>query len=214
MIETPACFACAIGMTAECIDPELKDDGTIIPCVVRYAEEASPGRGRDEVLAPEDVTDTLSTGRKRAAQLAPIMTGMLCEWAGLKYAGGGRIPMVGCAGNFIADQKGGMPDEGYLQGDRHHGPDKATINNALGTNLHRICKVCHARWHALNDPYYSGERPSAARPWLPQEFYYNHDPNTEAEVEEQEAVEAWWQIEKSKRPEYPIQVEGLRKIVT
>ena len=31
---------------------------------------------------------------------------MLCEWAGLRYAGGGVVPIVGCAGNVIVESKG------------------------------------------------------------------------------------------------------------
>lgn len=204
-----ACYSCAIGMFAECLDPEELEDGHIVPC---GAVETVTEESRERSLSPEDVTDPLSTGRKRAVLVAPILTGMICEWAGLKYAGGGVIPMVGCAGNLIADKKGGMPDEGYLQGDRHHGPDKATINNAVGQNLHRICKLCHNRWHTLNDPYYEGTRPKAAQPWNPKESYYLHDANTEATTEEQEQVEEWWRIERSKRPKYPILVEGLRKV--
>ena len=143
--EIRACYSCALGLYAECLDPEAKEDGTIIPCGIRFAVDDSPvGTRTDGVVNPDDVTDTLSTGRKRAALVAPIMDGMTCEWAGLKYAGGGAIPMIGCAGNLISDKKGGKPDEGYLQGDRHHGPDKATLNNAVGQNLHRVCKVCVA----------------------------------------------------------------------
>lgn len=206
-----ACYSCAIGMFHECLDPEITDDGGIIPCGGLVLSE-SESRGQHEPLAPDKITDATSTGRKRAVLVAPILDGMLCEWAGLKYAGGGVIPMVGCAGNKIADQKGGSPEEGLLQGDRHHGPDKNTINNAVGENLHRICKPCHNRWHALNDPFYAGTRPRAERPWVPNEPYYLHDKHTEASIEELEAAEEWWQTEKSKRPPYPFKVEGLRKI--
>lgn len=211
-----ACYACAQGLYSECLDAVETPEGLIIPCAVRFRtaeREAGSGGG---ALSPKDVTDAKSTGRKRAVMLAPILTGMLCEWAGLKYAGGGVIPIVGCAGNQLADQKGGDEELGYLQGDLHHGPDKATLNNAVGTNLHRICVVCHHRWHATNDPFY-GERGAAHEPFLPDpsktDFYYLHDPNTEATPEEQETVEAWFAIrDKRKRPPYPIEIEGLRKI--
>jgi hypothetical protein len=81
----------------------------------------------------------------------PITPGMVCEWAGLKRAGGGVIPIIGCVGRPASD--------------RHHGPDKNTMNNAEG-NLHRICDHCHNTWHALNDPHY-GERPEHTKPFLP-----------------------------------------------
>jgi len=98
-----------------------------------------------------EYSDPVSTGRKRAKEMYPIHAGMVCEWAGLKFAGGGVIPIVGCVGRPASD--------------RHHGPDKNTMNNAPG-NLHRICDHCHNTWHALNDPHY-GERPEHTKPFLP-----------------------------------------------
>jgi hypothetical protein len=98
-----------------------------------------------------EYSDPVSTGRKRAKEMYPINAGMVCEWAGLKHAGGGVIPIVGCVGRPASD--------------RHHGPDKNTMNNAPG-NLHRICDHCHNTWHALNDPHY-GERPEHTKPFLP-----------------------------------------------
>lgn len=198
-------------MYAECLDPEDTPDGLIIPCAQRFKPQEATGGGG--ALAPGDVTDAKSTGRKRAALLAPIMTGMLCEWAGLRQAGGGVVPIVGCAGTQLSDKKGGDVDAGYLQGDRHHGPDKGVLNNALGTNLHRICVVCHHRWHAVNDEYFSGTRPAAEFPYLPEHPYHLHDPNTEAAPEEQEIAETWWASGKKKdRGPYPIVPEDLRKI--
>lgn len=208
-----ACYACAQGLYAECLDPLETPEGTIIPCAVRFARaEESSSRAGGGALAPHEVTDAKSTGRKRAAMLAPIMSGVLCEWAGLRQAGGGPIPIVGCAGNQISEHKSGDPEKGYLSGHRHHGPDKAVLNNAIMVNLHRICSVCHNRWHAINDPHY-GTRGAADEPFLPLVDYYLHDGTTEATVEEQEAAEAWWGIkETKKRPPYPITPEGLRKI--
>ena len=211
--EVTSCYPCAIGMTAECLEPEETEDGRVIPCGVRYsqrAESVTISRRDGELTSPEDVTDPVSTGRKRAAGLAAILSGMTCEWAGLRHAGGGVIPVVGCAGNLIADKKGGDPEQGYLQGDRHHGPDKATLNNAMGQNLFRICKLCHNRWHVLNDPFYETPRPHPSKPWVPNEGYYAHDPNTEATLEEQEIVDLWWNTPKEKRPAYPITPTGLR----
>lgn len=124
----------------------------------------------DGYEAQKDISeykDPVSTGRKRAAQMYPITPGMTCEWQGLKYAGGGVIPIIGCIGRPASD--------------RHHGPDKNTMNNAPG-NLHRICDFCHNTWHALNDPHY-GERPEHTKPFVPTE-YVQHDPKTLASMDE------------------------------
>ena len=83
--------------------------------------------------------DQQSTGRKRAAKAYPLDPKAPCEWRGLKFAGGSRFPIVGCTSG--------------LQQARHHGPDKNTLNNDEG-NVHRICHICHNRWHTLNDPSY------------------------------------------------------------
>lgn len=207
-----SCYPCAQGLYSECLDPLETPEGLIIPCAQRYRPVGDDSGRNGGALDPSQITDTKSTGRKRAAMLAPIMSGMLCEWAGLRQAGGGVIPIVGCAGNQLSDKKQGDPDKGWLPGHRHHGPDKAVINNAVGSNLHRVCAICHNRWHALNDPSY-GERGEAHEQFLPLKAYYLHDPNTEATVEEQELVEAWWASKKDKRGDYPLEPEGLRKIV-
>jgi hypothetical protein len=121
-----------------------------------------------------DYKDPISTGRKRAKEMYPITAGMTCEWAGLKFAGGGSMPIVGCIGRPASD--------------RHHGPDKNTMNNAP-TNLHRICDFCHNTWHALNDPYY-GERPDHTKPFLPiKGECKQHDPKTMASMDELLAAE-------------------------
>ena len=207
-----SCFSCAQGLFAECLDPLETPDGNIIPCAVRFRSTESSGAGGG-ALAPSEVTDAKSTGRKRAVMIAPILDGMLCEWAGLRQAGGGVIPIVGCAGNQLSDKQKGNPEQGWRPGALHHGPDKNTLNNSPGTNLHRICALCHNRWHGANDPFY-GERPTANVPFTPVQPYYLHDPNTEATVEEQEAAELWWSIKKKeKRGPYPVEPDGLRKIV-
>lgn len=135
-----ACFSCAQGLFSECLDPLETPEGHIIPCIQRY--KPAGGEAGGGALAPTMVTDAKSTGRKRAVMLAPILEGMLCEWAGLRQAGGGPIPIVGCAGNQLSDKKNGDEEQGWLPGHLHHGPDKATLNNAVGTNLHRVCAVC------------------------------------------------------------------------
>ena len=164
--------------------------------------------------APSEITDTKSTGRKRAAMLAPILTGQLCGWSGLRHAGGGVIPILGCNGNALIEKKGGDPEQGLKQGDRHHSPDKNTLNNSVGFNLHTICANCHHRWHALNDKFYDeAGRPGAEFPFLPVEAYYLHDPNTTFTEEEYAIAEAWWDMPVKDRGEYPITPsESLRKI--
>jgi hypothetical protein len=112
--------------------------------------------------------DPVSTGRKRAAELFPIESGMVCEWANLKAAGGGVVPIIGCIGRAATD--------------RHHGPDKNTMNNAVG-NVHRICSFCHNTWHGANDPHY-GERPEQTLPFVPEGAYEAHDPITKATTQE------------------------------
>lgn len=124
-----------------------------------------------------DYKDPISTGRKFAAQAAPIDVGQICEWAGLARAGGGVRPIVGCVGRPASD--------------RHHGPDKNTMNNVVGINLHRICDHCHNTWHALNDPHY-GERPDHTKPFIPQGElgvdWFVHDATTRATT--QQIIEA------------------------
>lgn len=124
-----------------------------------------------------DYKDPISTGRKFAAQAAPIDVGQICEWAGLARAGGGVRPIVGCVGRPASD--------------RHHGPDKNTMNNVVGVNLHRICDHCHNTWHALNDPHY-GERPDHTKPFIPQGElgvdWFAHDATTRATT--QQIIEA------------------------
>ena len=118
--------------------------------------------------SPKEYTDPLSSGRKMAAKVAPIIPGLVCEWAWLANAGGGVVPIMGCPGRPASD--------------RHHGPDKNTLNNNVGTNLHRICDWCHNQWHGKNDPHY-GPRPTnedgsvdASVPFTPDGDYLEHDP--------------------------------------
>ena len=148
--QTHMCVACAAGIFEECINPKWESDseGTwMIPCAVEFVFDVGGGSvekgpaGRP-TAAPNEITDPRSTGRKRAAMLAPILTGQTCAWAGLRHAGGGPIPILGCNGHQLIEQKGGDEDNGLWQGDRHHGPDKNTLNNSVGMNLHSICVDC------------------------------------------------------------------------
>lgn len=177
------CWACVAGMHDECFRPEATVAGLLRCCCYRketIPEAAPVGR---PVAVPGEVTDVLSTGRKRAAMLYPVYDGMVCEWAYLKYAGGGVEPIIGCAGNLLYNERGKYA--------RHHGPDKNTLENGP-LNVHRICETCHNRWHTLNDPYY-GERPEGGQPFLPTEFeWMKHDAVTRASAAEIAENEAMW----------------------
>lgn len=149
---------------------------------VEKTETSVPKRTR-ALKDSETLKDVLSTGRKRAAEAYPVTDGMLCEWAGLLYAGGGVFPIIGCDGNRLYTTKDKHA--------RHHGPDKSTTNNSQG-NVHRICVTCHNRWHTLNDQFY-GKRPEGGAPFIPlTSSYQDHDPVTPAEQEDIEHAEVWW----------------------
>jgi hypothetical protein len=141
-----------------------------------FAESDTTRRG--PVKNAEDMKDPISTGRKRAAIAKPILEGMVCEWAYLKFAGGGVEPIIGCNNNKASHI--------------HHGPDKDVLNND-DSNLHRICAFCHNRWHSKNDQFY-GERPIPGSPFVPLPPFNNleHDPNTKATVEEVFRSEMKW----------------------
>lgn len=147
-IITQPCPACVAGLYEECETPEILEEGWIKPCIALFSNISETGDGTDRRGAslkdPSEITDVTSTGRKRAAMLLPIMTGQVCDWAGLKWAGGGVQPIVGCRGNRLAEFKKNedKPDGVDSRGERHHGPDKAVLNNAVGKNLHAICSSC------------------------------------------------------------------------
>ena len=199
MIEIETCWACVCNLHEECYDLTPVDDAGYKCCCVNVGnkeERESREIGRP-VASPEDITDVLSAGRKRAAMLYPIFEGMTCEWAGLKNAGGGVEPIIGCDNNKLSPKKGG--DGELVQGDVHHGPDKNTLENSPG-NAHRICAYCHHRWHAANDKYY-GKRPTredgkvdGTKPFLPLPEYewVKHDPDTLATEEEIKENEIYW----------------------
>lgn len=218
MIEiNQACGACRAGLYEECENPEvipMTGDYAgfewIRPCILKFEDLQAPavktGGGGGGLKDPSEITDATSTGRKRAAMLLPAMAGMICEWAHLKWAGGGIQPIVGCRGNTLAEFKknADKPEGVDSRIERHHGPDKAVLNNAVGRNLHAICTECHHRWHELNDPGYGGERPDAHIQWLPAKPYYAHDPVTKAEEYDLVLSEEWWDTPKRDRETYPI----------
>lgn len=181
-----ACLECLIESHELCECP-LPVDGALICCCPPESlqEVAEPNKRGGPIKDPDEITDPKSTGRKRAAQLYPIEEGMICEWARLKQAGGGVFPIIGCLGNKASD--------------RHHGPDKNTLNNSSG-NVHRICDHCHNRWHALNDPVYPGERPAGDTPFVPEDKeWFPHDAETEATEKEIVANEIEWYTKKKEK---------------
>ena len=165
------CVYCLQGYTWECRSG-CSDKVTDVTPV----DEDKKERG-GQIKDRASVKDLESTGRKRAAEMYPIKVGMPCEWSGLKFAGGGVIPIIGCSGGVATN--------------RHHGPDKNTLNNEMG-NVHRICSTCHNRYHAANDKYYVGERPPGDSPWLPVGDLIPHDSVTKATPEEIIESELKW----------------------
>lgn len=148
VIDRP-CLACVVGVFEECHNPREVEgaEGFIIPCAVWLNEIDSPVRVEKErnpvgrpLIDPADSKDPLSAGRKRAAALHPILEGMRCEWAGLRHAGGGLFPLVGCDGHLLKAK--GKHEGNLWQGDLHHGPDKNVFHNTPGVNLHAICNQC------------------------------------------------------------------------
>lgn len=195
------CQYCAIGIHDLCFAYGVTEE----PCCCGgedalddFAKSIGAVRNNHPGAKPKTgdvMQDVLSTGRKRAAQLLPdkFLATITCQWAGLLYAGGGVQPIVGCGGNKAQD--------------RHHGPDKSTVNNdddfpETGHNLHAICKRCHRRWHACNDAYYGrgDDRPPRGEPWLPREGECKpHDNLTKATEQDAALFETWFQLSRKTR---------------
>lgn len=157
-----ACISCGSGLHFEC---------KVQPCccsqeVAAPDESISEDRRVETYKRDSTLKDQQSTGRKRAAALYPLDREAPCEWRGLRNAGGGQFPIVGCSSG--------------TQQARHHGPDKNTLNNEEG-NVHRICHRCHNRWHTKNDPGYEWGNPGQP-----------HDPFTKAETQEIIDSEFYW----------------------
>lgn len=143
------CLYCINGWHNECDCPVEED--TKLWCCCPSDAVIGESLPRALLKANDEVTDVLSTGRKRAAKDFPMVPNAPCEWQRLKFAGGGVEPIIGCLNG--------------KQQARHHGPDKSVLNNTT-TNVHRICHGCHNRWHTKNDAHY-GERPDAGQPFVP-----------------------------------------------
>lgn len=170
---------------AEChFECELPQPDGFCCCPIIGIQPVGELRG-GPLKSPEDMLDPISTGRKRAAIAKPITKGMVCEWSGLKFAGGGVEPIIGCRENEASDI--------------HHGPDKDVLNNS-DTNLHRVCDFCHNRWHTKNDKFY-GARPVPGTPFIPLVPFNSreHDANTAATLEELVNNEIYWLANKPKK---------------
>lgn len=169
-----ACLSCGRGFYDECYTPD--ENGTACG-LLEISNPSAP------VLTPglewqkddSKIEDPKSTGRKRAAKLYPLDREAPCEWRGLKFAGGNK-PIVGCANGF--------------QRQRHHGPDKDTLNN-VRENVHLICDDCHGRWHTVNDEGYIFAEAANMMP---------HDKETQATVEELAQNEVYWRVTRAKSP--------------
>lgn len=181
------CPSCVIGWHHECDSLLIGADDNVgaffVCCCVNESNKIAPTLTEgpfQRKLKTDGIKDQTSTGRKRAVLIKPISPGDICEWSGLKNAGGGVIPVIGCDDNEASNV--------------HHGPDKSTLNNELD-NLHKICATCHNRWHKVNDPFYPAERPEDGAPYLPTELTAKpHDPDTKATEEERKENERRWSI--------------------
>lgn len=163
-----------------------------------YADDSDVGEKESWQKDAVSIRDEESTGRKRAVLLYPITDGMVCEWAGLKNAGGGVVPLVGCRDTKLAASKNSdVP--GLVTGAVHHGPDKDTLNNSP-ENVHRICTFCHNRWHTLNDGYYPDKRPGHGQAFIPLNGEtIPHDAETQATETDYFVTDAYWNMPKKQR---------------
>lgn len=209
------CLACLNGIHFECLYPveivdvessHFSETGALVNCCC-WIEKPDSDEPAVRLVGgfkdPTDMKDPMSTGRKRAAQLKPIIEDMVCEWSGLLFAGGGPIPIVGCTGTTLTKVKGNQQRTGNI----HHGPDKDVLNNT-DPNLHRICGDCHARWHTLNDPLY-GARPTPGTPFVPMDSgdLVPHDKYTLASSEQVAFSEKWWRTDPKQRKTLTFRLE-------
>lgn len=197
-----ACLYCRLEMCFMCDEPTGEDPecccgGTYgLPDFIgRPKSKRTPIIGRPVIEDGLDMKNAKDTGRARALDVAPIPEGYICEWANLLYAGGGVVPIIGCIAGLAEH--------------RHHGPDKGTLVNTVGVNLHRICTDCHNRWHVLNDPFYPSERPKAEREYYPTQKYVEHDRKTPATFKDQRTNEVWWNTPIDRRGKYGEWIEKV-----
>lgn len=214
------CYGCMAGFHEECITPTALAYEHYTCCCwgKQPANTVIPDEAvfRRQPKDADSIKDQTSTGRKRAvvaiAEWGRGVDGSVCEWAYLRSAGGGAIPIVGCSGTIIREVK--QTDEvGENESPRHihHGPDKSTLNNAP-ENLHAVCASCHTRWHALNDPAYAKDRPDHGRPHIPLSgSAIPHDPDSKATELEQKFNDQFWSLSPSQRKTVPYRemLEGI-----
>lgn len=217
------CYGCMVGFHEECNAAKPIDslDGYYKCCCWANQSDAKAVAGGFGVTKREpkdasEVRDQTSTGRKRAvvaiSEWGRGKDGTLCEWAYLRSAGGGAIPIVGCNGTIIREVKQ-TEEVGENESPRHihHGPDKSTLNNSP-ENLHAICASCHTRWHALNDPAYAKDRPDHGRPHIPLSGdAIPHDPETKSSELEQKFNNQFWSLTPAQRKTVPYRemLEGI-----
>lgn len=187
------CLPCIVGYHAECWIPSnlecccasLIEEAPVAESVMSEDNAAVEKKERGGQLKQgKDVKDLESTGRKRAAIMYPIPKEgepgypLKCEWQMLAFAGGGKIPIVGCIDGIAKAI--------------HHGPDKNTLANFVG-NVHRICPRCHNRWHTVNDPLYPEVRPKGDTPFVPEDNeYLMHDGLTKVDIDTVAESEMRW----------------------
>ena len=188
-----ACVNCNIQLCTFCFDPTedscccdgLFDQEPVVSLFgpppkrksSREINPAEPFAGANRKSGDE--IDALRAGRNRALRAIPELP-EICTWANLKSAGGGIRPIIGCTG---------LPAR-----ERHHGPNKSTLDNEIGVNLHAICTKCHKRWHWWNDKYYDA-RPTDGTPFVPRAdagICYPHDPETKATTAQLLDNEIYW----------------------
>lgn len=211
------CFGCMVGFHEECIEatPHEKIAGFYVCCCWQEGD-VKPAAFQRALKNSADLKDQQSTGRKRAVVVIESegrgLDGSICEWAQLRFAGGGVTPIIGCAGTILRETKDGdsLP-AGESPRNVHHGPDKSTINNASG-NLHVVCAHCHNRWHTLNDPHYGKNRPEAGKPFVPDGICLAHDPETQATPEELAFSDAYWQMSPVAKLGIPYPTERLGEL--
>lgn len=185
LCDDPSEYPNSVYSTCCCYSKEVEPEnsGGMIQSFTEFLKGDTPARHK----TGDKMKDVLSTGRHRAAKAKPIKDGMICEWAGLRYAGGGVEPIIGCNNNVLSKQRGKYA--------RHHGPDKSVLNNT-DENLHLICPTCHNRWHTLNDPYYGDgtgdSRPEEGQTWLPTVSFSQHDATTRASAGDMLNNEFMW----------------------
>lgn len=219
------CYGCIVGFHEECNKPAPLDslEGYYKCCCWGNSTEAEAVAGGFGVHKrtpkdAEEIRDQTSTGRKRAVAAMEDWgrgkDGVSCEWAFLRNAGGGAVPIVGCAGTTIRAVK---RTENLPQGESprhiHHGPDKSTLNNTE-LNLHAICASCHGRWHAMNDPYYAKDRPEGGQPFVPVgRENLPHDPESKASDIEMEFSDKFWSLTPAQRKplSFRVMLETLGK---